>query len=785
LQSDAGDTIGLGKSYSYSRADARIQVTFVAGKMSIAVDGDEHWAADFVPPAGNSALEVGIYSSLPTLPVSDPKVGAFRWYGEGRGCAQSTGTVTIRQVSYNGEYLQSFIMSFERHCDNASAALHGEVHWTVADTSTPPGIVSPAPSTLWQPSANLIPASGNYVILQSDAGERVGLGRTQVISDVDSAIYVTFDLDNQIHLTVWGDHRMDGRFHGMDQQVLSVGYLGSLRGLPFYNPVRGGMALSGDGRGCRTLAGWFTVDRLVGAQFPGKLLGLDMRFEQVCDDLPGRVLHGAIHWDAPADRSGLPTATLQSAGSWHAPQSQLPASGNYLYLQSSPGESIGQARTLALTPLNAGFQISAEPGLLKMDVQGSSQWSGRFNFPAGQNLLQTGIYDASQQAAQGFLYWSSDHRGCQPNAWVAVDGVSYAGGQLASLDLRFEQVCDKDSGTLKGQLHWRADDTRVPPGPLLPVPSQIWLPAANSLPSSGNYVVLESDRSDFVGAGITAVYTQTNAALKVVANGPDLTIQIDGDEHWTANMQPMLGQSQIAPGYYEILKEGSERDRSKGGFTFYGEGRGCNIAVSSVAIDNVLYAGSELRSLDARFEQHCEEFPGATRGAIHWTSNDNTQPPGPVFPAPATLWRPPAGATSDTGKYVYFQSESGDVLGSGKAWTLSAPSAVFSVSTLADGTVEFDLGGAFRTFGWFKVMSSRTRFEPGYYGSLMQVPGNPARGAMGWAVDGVGCNTLSGWFAVDDVAYDGAGQLTLLDVRFEQYCEEASGPLRGRMRWTR
>ena len=58
-----------------------------------------------------------------------------------------------------------------------------------------------------------------------------------------------------------------------------------------------------------------------------------------------------------------------------------------------------------------------------------------------------------------------------------------------------------------------------------------------------------------------------------------------------------------------------------------------------------------------------------------------------------------------------------------------------------------------------------------------------ARGGLSWYGDGRGCNTLTGWFIVENVTYSGA-TITAIDLRFEQHCESASPALHGQVHWT-
>jgi hypothetical protein len=94
---------------------------------------------------------------------------------------------------------------------------------------------------------------------------------------------------------------------------------------------------------------------------------------------------------------------------------------------------------------------------------------------------------------RGGLDWFGEGRGCNMlTGWFVVDKVTYTGGTLSALDLRFEQHCGGNGPALHGQIHWDASDTTQPPGPIQP-PPDLWAPAPGSTPTVGNYVYLQSD----------------------------------------------------------------------------------------------------------------------------------------------------------------------------------------------------------------------------------------------------------------------------------------------------
>ena len=85
--------------------------------------------------------------------------------------------------------------------------------------------------------------------------------------------------------------------------------------------------------------------------------------------------------------------------------------------------------------------------------------------------------------------------------------------------------------------------------------------------------------------------------------------------------------------------------------------------------------------------------------------------------------------------------------------------------------------------GDFQGMISLELLQAGYYANLERYPfNNPARGGLDWNGMGRGCNTLTGWFAVDAVTYTGV-TLTSIDLRFEQHCDGQTAALHGAIHW--
>ncbi len=293
LQSDIGDYIGGGQSYSYAQTDAQISVSAAGGHLSINIRGDQNWTGDFQVPNTLSQLQAGSYINLARYPFHDPTKGGLDWFGEGRGCNILSGWFVIDNVTYTSNVLTSIDLRFEQHCENSTPALHGQIHWTSSDSSAPPGPINPPPPGLWQPPAGSTPADGNFVYLQSDYGDYIGAGQSYLYTQANAQITVSASSDH-LSLNINGNQYWYGDFQAMSGlSQLQPGYYGNLQRYPFHNPTKGGLDWSGQGRGCNTLTGWFVVDSVT--YVGGALTAIDLRFEQHCE---GNVaaLHGKIHW---------------------------------------------------------------------------------------------------------------------------------------------------------------------------------------------------------------------------------------------------------------------------------------------------------------------------------------------------------------------------------------------------------------------------------------------------------------------------------------------------------
>jgi hypothetical protein len=290
---------------------------------------------------------------------------------------------------------------------------------------------------------------------------------------------------------------------------------------------------------------------------------------------------------------------------------------------------------------------------------------------------------------------------------------------------------------------------------------------------------MSSTPGDYVGAGLTHLYTQSNALIGFRDNGWNLQVNVSGDQWWNGMfaVPSATGQGgKVTPGFYaNAARFGSA---TTAGLDWGGDGRGCNQVTGWIYVSVAEYEGGTLRKLELTFNQHCEGGPSSLYGKVRLGYPDSTQAPGPTA-APAGLWSPPAGVLPVNGNAVYINSPKGDWIGAGYVGTnVDSPATPLRVSSsgnyLRFVTNDFDFE--------FKGMNTITRIEKGYYPGLQRYAfSNALKGGLSVGSPGRGCNTSMGWVMVDDVVYVN-GALSSILMRFEQSCDGLP-PLRGILRW--
>jgi hypothetical protein len=137
LQSDVGDYIGQGQTYTYTPAIATLSVSETPGVvgtngsvLTVGVNGNTWWNGNFQTMNTISQLQPGFYPGLLRYPFNNKVLGGLSWYGDGRGCNTLKGWFAVDSVTYdvNG-VLTAIDLRFEQNCEGGTTALHGAIHW--------------------------------------------------------------------------------------------------------------------------------------------------------------------------------------------------------------------------------------------------------------------------------------------------------------------------------------------------------------------------------------------------------------------------------------------------------------------------------------------------------------------------------------------------------------------------------------------------------------------------------------------------------------------------------
>ena len=327
----------------------------------------------------------------------------------------------------------------------------------------------------------------------------------------------------------------------------------------------------------------------------------------------------------------------------------------------------------------------------------------------------------------------------------------------------------------------------VPPPPVVappqyPIPAGMWSAPAGTAPASGNYVYLQSDQGDYIGAGATRLYTTATTQTSITNAGLAFSVQIEGAQNWQADFLLPAAAGTLQTGYFANLKRVASADKATGGLDWNGEGRGCNTLTGWLIVDKLTLVNGALDAIDFRFEQHCEGASPALRGQVRWTRQDAATRPTPVpQQIPAGLWQPAAGALPAGGNYMYLQSGADDSIGLGGTYLYTPSDAVLTVG--AQGlNLSVLVAGDEDWSGNFRALRGMPRLAVGYYAKT-EAGDNPLLSDLNWGGEGRGCGTTSSWFAIDKISFNG-DNVSAVDLRFEMTCQGSSAPLRGKLHWT-
>ena len=140
----------------------------------------------------------------------------------------------------------------------------------------------------------------------------------------------------------------------------------------------------------------------------------------------------------------------------------------------------------------------------------------------------------------------------------------------------------------------------------------------------GTYLCVSSEEGDFIGGGEDWLTTSEEAIFTSQSwdsDGNSGTILIEGDQEWGLSLSAPEG-TVLIPGIYEdAIRMTSALYTSNNGFSFTGEGRGCNEITGRYEIPEIVRSTTgDLISLAVNFEQHCDGEESGLYGYLRFNA---------------------------------------------------------------------------------------------------------------------------------------------------------------------
>lgn len=605
IDSPEGDWIGEGAQHDFTAPPSSIAAAYNSGSRLVTITFDD-WRADFQARSG-TALTVGNYEGATRYPFNSPTGPGLSLTAPGRGCNRLQGWFEIHEAVFNGSTVVAFAADFLQSCDGGPA-LFGAIR-----------IGSDVPLERQEPYARSRP------LLVADEGAPVQL---------DGAS--SFDRASAIASYQWTQTQ--------GTPVALADANSALASFVAPEVAAGGEMLQflltvGDVQGHTDTV---TVSvRVYDAS--------DLRTRAFVDSDAGDwVGQGLTYWYDEGDtqiRIDPLTSALHvridGAESWEA-EFALPSGEQW-----QPGTYAGAGRY--------PFQSPAQPGLdFSGEGRGCNELSGWFEIVeievVGSSVTRLAV-DFIQHCEHGepALFGAIRY-----NSAVPIDrAVPYAIAAPAESATEGEQIVldGSASASREGELSYQWTQSGGPAVALAGANSAVASFTAPDIPPGGavltfvltvtdanghsdsttisvrlydtadprTRVALRSTAGDYIGAGRTYAYDESNASISVQLGGA-LQISIDGWEGWTARLA-VPSNGPWAAGMYPAATRYPFQSPLRPGLSFSGEGRACNRLTGWFEIIDLEIVEGTVTRLAADFKQHCEGGAAFLFGAIRYNSN--------------------------------------------------------------------------------------------------------------------------------------------------------------------
>jgi large repetitive protein len=583
-------------------------------------------------------------------------------------------------------------------------------------------------------------------------------------------------------------------------ETLTPGVYEGVTRWPFQSPTTGGLSVYGNGAGCNTLTGRFTV---LEAEYgsSGEVLRLAVDYEQHCEG-GSAALFGSVRY-----ASGVSTVPRLCVGSSVLYEGDE-GSANMLFAVSlsAPAETV----------VTVDFQTVDGTALAGGDFLGVS---GTATFPVGETVVTVPVPvlgDLVPEPDEAFALSLSNGAGAsiafgqgqgtildddpfktfvsfnsEPGDWIG-QGRQFT---LTPIDgsFTFARPAAGFSAHFDGSTWW--DVVLVPPAGATLTPG--------AYEGATRYPFQSPTRPglDVSGDG-RGCNTLTGRFLVHEAeygtSGDVLRFAADYEQHCEGGAPALWGavryNSSVAAGPRlfvgpSTIYEGDEGVSNMGFVISLSYPAKVPVSVDYATEDGTATAGSDYTAVSGT-----ATFPvGQTSVAVAVPVRaDSVEEPNETFTlslsnavgAPIAFGQGQGTIVNDDPykTLIRFDSEAGDWVGAGRRFTVTQADGAIAANP-SSGGVRVSFQGSTWWYLTF-VPPSGEVLTPGVYEGATRWPfQSPTAPGLDVTGDGRGCNTLAGRFTVFEIEYDASGNVVRFAVDYEQHCEGVAAALFGSVRY--